>query len=98
MNYKVSPFCISGNSLPLTLYNVATVDHEESFMIYGGFTGSSRSDKIYKYNTDGGQWDEVPTTISEAKELMTPIKVKKSIFKACQPGNLPISGYLHFKK
>ena len=49
-------------------------------MIYGGYTGSSFVDKIYKYNTDGGQWVEMPTTISEKKYQMTAINVKKSIF------------------
>ena len=59
-------------------------------MIYGG-SGSSYVDKIYKYNTDGGQWDEVPTTMSEAKWMMTAIKVKNSIFKTnCTSGKIPL--------
>ena len=53
-------------------------------MIYGGNTGSnSKLDKIYKYNTDGGQWDEMPTTMREAKGRMTAIKIKGSIFNSC---------------
>ena len=78
------PFCISGNSLPQSLNNAATVDHEESFMIFGGNTGSnSKLNKIYKYNTDGGQWDEVDTTMSQAKDRLTAIKIKGSIFNSC---------------
>ena len=61
-------------------------------MIYGG-KGSSMSDKIYKYNTDGGQWDEMPTTMSAKKRLMTAITVKKSIFKACSSGKIPLSTF-----
>ena len=64
--------------------HAVTVDHEESFMIYGGRTGSSSYvDMIYKYNTDGGQWDEMPTTMREAKQWMTAITVKGSIFNSC---------------
>ena len=85
MNYKVSPVFISGNSLPHTLSKAPTVDHEKSFMIYGGRPGSSSSyvDKIYKFNTDGGQWDEESTTMSQAKDFMTAIKIKGSIFNSC---------------
>ena len=50
-------------------------------------------DKIYKYNTDGGQWDEMPTTMSEAKYLMTAIKIKRSIFKACNSGKIPVETF-----
>ena len=78
------PFCISGNNLPHTLgylEKAATVDHKESFMIYGGNGGAK--DTIYKYNTDGGQWDEVPNKLSEKKLLMTAIRVKKSLFNQC---------------
>ena len=77
------PFCISGNSLPNKLSDAATVDHEESFVIYGGWTGRDRVDKIYKYNTDGGQWDEMPLTMSKKKSEMTTIKIKGSIFNSC---------------
>ena len=85
MNDKVSPFFISGNSLPHNLAYAATVENKQSFMIYGGYTSSSwgNVDKIYKYNTDGGQWDEVPTTMSQAKDQMTAIKIKGSIFNSC---------------
>ena len=51
-------------------------------MIYGG-RDSSYVDKIYKYNTDGGQWDEMPTTLSVKKNLLTAITVKKSLFNQC---------------
>ena len=63
----------------------ATVNHEESFMIYGGESGSSSSyvDMIYKYNTDGGQWDEMPFTMREKKYGVTAIKIKGSIFNSC---------------
>ena len=62
-------------------------------MIYGGYDGSSSVDKIYKYNTDGGQWDEVPTTMSQAKYQMTAIKVKNTIFKACNSGKMPVETF-----
>ena len=53
-------------------------------MIFGGNTGSnSKLNKIYKYNTDGGQWDEMPFTMSQAKNRMTAITVKKSLFNQC---------------
>jgi len=70
----------TGNSLPHNLAYAATVDHEESFMVYGGFP---RVDKIYKYNNDRGLWDEVDTTMSEKKNSVTAIKVKKSLFNQC---------------
>ena len=63
-------------------------------MIYGGKTDeSTRVDKIYKYNTDGGQWDEVPTTMSQEKFMVTAITVKKSIFKACNSGEMPVETF-----
>ena len=83
MIYKISPFFISGNSMPQKLIDAATVQIEDSFMIYGGFNGSSIVDKIYKYNKDGGQWEEMPTTMSEPKEGMTAIKIRPSIFNKC---------------
>ena len=60
-------------------------------MIYGGDTGTyswengmnPMVDKIYKYNTDGGQWDEVTTTMSQAKYGVAAIKIKGSIFNSC---------------
>ena len=77
-------FFISGNSLPHILTRAATVDHEQSFMIYGGDTGSN-VDKIYKYNQENGLWIEEAATLSERKRLLTAIKVKKSrlIFPSC---------------
>ena len=61
-------------------------------MIYGG-KGSSMSDKIYKYNTDGGQWDEMPFTMSEAKYLMTALTTKRSIFRNCISGKIPVQTF-----
>ena len=52
-------------------------------MIYGGYTGSSRVDKIYKYNKDGGQWDKMSNKMGEKKSSMTAINVEKSIFNSC---------------
>ena len=53
-------------------------------MIYGGETApGSKVHKIYKYNTDGGQWDKMPTTMTEAKDQMTAIEIKGSIFNSC---------------
>ena len=53
-------------------------------MIFGGNTGSnSKLNKIYKYNTDGGQWDEVTTTMSQAKYGVAAMKIKGSIFNSC---------------
>ena len=63
----------------------ATVDHEQSFMIYGGYSSTlgSRVDKIYKYNQGNSQWDEEVTTMSGAKSSVTAIKIKGSIFNSC---------------
>ena len=63
-------------------------------MIYGGWDGGSRVDKIYKYNTDGGQWDEVPFTMRQKKAAVTAIKIKRSIFKAdCTSGKTPVQTF-----
>ena len=61
------------------------VEHEESLVILGGYTGSAYSDKIYKWadKEDGGQWIELPSTLSEGRYQMTAIKVKPSSFKSC---------------
>ena len=80
---------ISGTSLPHGLYAAAVVEHQNSFLIIGGFgrygsSSSFYSDKIYKYDTAGdGQWLELPTTLSEGKAYVTAIKVKSSIFPSC---------------
>lgn len=55
-------------------------------MIYGGYNGSSNVDKIYKYNQDGGKWDEVNVTMSKGKSSMTAIKVSINITNACAAG------------
>ena len=61
------------------------VEHDKSFNIIGGYKGIGRySDKIYKYDRGGGgQWVELPATLSEAKGYLTAIKVKASIFPTC---------------
>ena len=60
------------------------VEYEDSFNIIGGSTGSfGNSDKIYNYNKAGGQWVELPTTLSEGKRVLTAIKVKSSFFRSC---------------
>ena len=74
---------ISGISLPHRLEGAAVIEHEDSFMILGGNDGVSTRKTIYKYNKDGGQWVEVPTTLSEEKQYLTAIKVKSSIFNPC---------------
>ena len=74
---------ISGNSLPHPLEGAAVIEHEDSFMILGGNGNGGDSDKIYKYNKDGGQWVEVPAVLSEGKHHLTAIKVKSSIFNPC---------------
>ena len=66
----------------------AVIEHEDTFMVIGGSTltddGSYSSDKIYKYSKDdGGQWVEVPSTLSETKYHIAAIKVKSSISKSC---------------
>ena len=92
------PFCISGNSLPQDLYYAATVNHEESFMIYGGSDGPLHHfNKIYRYNMDNGQWVEEAATISEAKEAVTAIRVKQSLFKACPSGKPIIIKILQYR-
>ena len=72
----------SGNRLPHALYEAATVEHRDSFIILGGKLGPA-SDKIYKYDKDGSQFVEVLTTLSEEKPYLTAIKVKPSIFNSC---------------
>ena len=79
----------TANSLPHSLYGAAIVEHQDSFIILGGRISEGYdidlqySKKIYKYNSDGEQWVEVPSTLNEGKELMTAIKVKSSFFKPC---------------
>ena len=79
------PSFISGNSLPYPVEAAAVIGHEDSLMILGGFKGSGYdyNNKIYKYNNDGGQWVEVPTTLSEGKGWLTGIKVKPSFLQSC---------------
>ena len=45
--------------------------------------GTFFSDEIYRYDKDGGQWDEVLPTMSEGKSGIAAIKIKKSIFHSC---------------
>ena len=68
------------------------VEQGKSFNIIGGYTGKRRtySDKIYKYDTSGGQWVKLPTTLSEVKTSVTAIRVKSSFFpEGCRPGKFP---------
>ena len=37
---------------------------------------------------DNGQWVEEAATIGKAKDYMTAMRVKKSLFKACPSGNI----------
>ena len=67
----------------------AVIEHEDTFMVIGGSTVDDDgiqvgSDKIYKYSKDdGGQWVEVPSTLSETKYHIAAIKVKSSFSKSC---------------
>ena len=74
----------------------AVVEKEDSFMFFGGsgmiHSSNTRfySDKIYQWNNNdnGGQWLELPFSLSEEKYRVTAIKVKPSIFKSCSPGKV----------
>ena len=74
------PFFVPGSSLPRGLvWAASTVDQDDNFMILGGFRSSSaRSDKIFIYKQDIGQWVEASTTLSREKGALA-IKVKYSI-------------------
>ena len=72
---------ISGTSLPHPLSAAAVVEHEDSFLILGGLANVF-SKKIFNYNPEG-QWVEVPTPLSEGKQLPTAINVKATIFPSC---------------
>ena len=80
---------ISGTRLPNKLELAAVVEYDKTFNIIGGYSWSPPlgpswvSNKILKYDPDGRQWIEVPTTLSENKAYQTAIKVKASFFKTC---------------
>ena len=76
---------ISGKTLPHQLWGAAVIEHEDTFIIIGGEIRSGlHTNKTYKYVKDGGQWVEMPTTLSEGKALVTAVQVKSSFFKSCQ--------------
>ena len=77
MNPKFIRF--SGNSLPNAMHSATTLAYEDSFIILGG----GRSDKILKYEKNGGQVAEVLTTLSEGKDKLSAIKVNPTIFNSC---------------
>ena len=74
---------ISGTSLPINHIDAAVVEHEDSFVIIGGRTGNGDTDKIYRYNASSGGWTEVQSTLSEARYILTAMKVKASAFDSC---------------
>ena len=78
---------ISGTSLPHTLTGAAVVEHEDSFLILGGYDGSSMSDQLfiysYKEEREEWEWEEVPTPLSEKRQYLTAINVKATIFQSC---------------
>ena len=57
----------------------ATVQHEDSFIIFGG--KSSNSAKTYIYDKDESQFVEILTTLSEEKAHLAAIKIKPFILK-----------------
>ena len=82
MNKTKFASLISGSNLPHALRFAGVMEHADSFMIFGGKDddAGSNSDRILKYNKDGGQWVEVPTALSVARISPTAIKVKSSFF------------------
>ena len=78
---------ISGNSFPVQLYRAAVVEHEDSFLILGGYDGSSMSDQLfiysYKEEREEWEWEEVPTPLSEKRQYLTAINVKATVFQSC---------------
>ena len=65
----------------------AVVENGDSFNIIGGWIydedGITYTDKILKYNPDGGQWIEFSTTLREGKWSLTAIRVTASFIKTC---------------
>ena len=66
------------------------MEHGNTFNIIGGSIQGSEtnwefgeSDKIMKYDPNGGQWIELQTLMSEAKNILTAIRVKSTFFKSC---------------
>ena len=89
-NLAIFVSTIPGNSLPTKLIGAAVVEHEKSFLIIGGryndgehIYSRTYSDKIYKYEVQGGQWLELSTTLSEGKGWLPTIKVKPSLIGTC---------------
>ena len=75
------------------MWRAAVVDHDNSFLIIGGVYDDGTlnayggpwkySDKIYKYEVEGGEWLELPTTLSEGKSIFTAMKIKPSLIGTC---------------
>ena len=69
------------------------VDLEDTFLTFGGWSHGgvhnehAISESIYRWKNDGngGQWLELPITLSEAKRRMVAIKIKPSSVQTCQP-------------
>ena len=74
---------ISGTTLPYPLRYAAVVEDGNSFNMIGGSTDTGYSDKILKYDPNGGQWTEVQTSMSRGKGDLTAMKVKPSFFSDC---------------
>ena len=69
----------------MELYSAAVVPFEETFLIIGGhidFVKDVYSDKVYKYTTAEGDWQEMPSMkLSEAKYGVTAMMVPSSLFE-----------------
>ena len=68
----------------MALAGAAVVPFEETFLIIGGSMGGTRgpfSDKVYKYTTAEGDWQEMPSMkLSETKGFITAMIVPSSLF------------------
>ena len=77
-------YIISGTRLPRTLRSAAVVQHEDTFVIIGGWIGGlSYSDKIYRYDASSGVWTKLQTTLSEGRFQVTAMKIKSTAFDSC---------------
>ena len=75
----------TADDLPFgVLYNAAVIPHENTFLMIGGYKGSSGySDKVWKYHKNG-EWEEMDhLQLGEGKYRLTAIAIPSSIFPSC---------------
>ena len=63
----------------------AVVEHEDSFIFLGGWTGTFANWEVYQYSAADGQWQKLPeeSRLSEQKYGMTAMRVERSSFPSC---------------